>query len=1487
MIVLTIATWLMVQKDETLQWREYQREANDLKEDRLRAELAAFSDAAFTAKLDAAGARIKSAAESQTQRAEELAQLEQEIASKTGELDVAVQTSKFQNAQRDVVRAQLDLNVRDAKPEAVLDQGLSSFGQEQVEAETLVVNVQRLKAELEALKARRTEITQALEVAKADQKKLIADRTRLEEQLSLLAPNDPALGSRSPFKSVKRDVKEWPILNAFNPHLKIQYDWPSKEGAHPEIQLGMARVQRVDRCRTCHTNINDFTGSDPTYPHGDAEHGGYAHPHSSHPHPELFLSSTSPHPIEKFGCTICHLGDGSGTSFQNAEHTASNPAQAEHWHEEFGWHSNHFWEQPMLPNTFVESTCIKCHHQVVELGVNAKHGATAPKVYEGYSLIKEYGCYGCHPVNGYDGTSPIGPDLRLEPQTEAEALAIAADPNQTAGRERKVGPSLRHVAQKVEKDFLSYWTEEPKRFRPDTRMPQFFHLSNQEDHLAELLQPVELAGIAAYLEAKSVPLSLLKPKADYQADAARGKTLFAQRGCLACHSHDDTEFAGIKQTFGPNLSKIHQKIKPGEEGFAWLYTWLKNPTLHHPRTRMPNLYLDPEEKGGNYVDPAADIAAFLLTGGPTDFPTMQLPGVYLGVQVEAVDGGVRVTDVLPDSPAERARAAEAGTPPSLLLGDVITAINGQPVADQAAIDGFIGGLKANTEVELAVLRGRPLIFKTSVCTPLDDLVRMYLGKALPAAQVETAFAQRQYPVSDLAWQAKADGSMPTLSEFIKGDEVELAPRSKGEQVSEADWETRKLQFIGKRTISRYGCYGCHDIPGFEEGRPIGTALQDWGRKDTSQLALEHIEEYLHHHGEPDGKPTSDAVEEIIKREFHDGTATHDEKLKAFFYESLQHHGRPGFIWQKLREPRSYDHMKTATKGWDERLRMPKFPFTDPEIEAVATFVLGLVADPPEEPYLYQPDGPAGAIVEGERLLAKFNCGGCHILDMPGVQYNVNIREFAGLTRPEIVGFLTQHAAKLADGTLTQAMLAGRETVSDELWGQLLASVPADKREAVKAEQTELLTGLGEFIVNCETLLEGELPNVGDLTTEIAPLLGRLALSRNAVSLEEWLDEHPETLIADSIGAADYADAIRLALKLKPPAQYGPAVTTSGQRQTITFHGLQYSADPDFGEDTYDLWENLDVGGRYKLSGINSRFIANEENPVTGKQESRGGSFMIWLYNKLASDKAGGEASLMPQFLYGAQQSSPPPLYKEGVKVQTPWLYQFLKNPEQIRYTTVLRMPQFNMSDAEAQSLANYFAAIDGVPFPYQDVQRREPAYLQAMQQAHQATFAESSDDYLTTSWKLLNANQCIKCHAVGGRKYQAGLDVGPDGQPKDIQGPNLKRVQDRLRPDWTQLWVYNPKWVTPYTSMPANLPRDQKNFPELYGADGHWQNPALVDALMNYSAIYERLGTVVYDPAKAAGGGATTPPAAGEQPPAAAPPAAAPADAAKPTDAAD
>ena len=49
---------------------------------------------------------------------------------------------------------------------------------------------------------------------------------------------------------------------------------------------------------------------------------------------------------------------------------------------------------------------------------------------------------------------------------------------------------------------------------------------------------------------------------------------------------------------------------------------------------------------------------------------------------------------------------------------------------------------------------------------------------------------------------------------------------------------------------------------------------------------------------------------------------------GYFLQSLASHERHGFLWQKLRMPRSFDYETTQVKRYDERLRMPKFPFDE-------------------------------------------------------------------------------------------------------------------------------------------------------------------------------------------------------------------------------------------------------------------------------------------------------------------------------------------------------------------------------------------------------------------------------------------------------------------------------------------------------------------------------------------------------------------------------
>ena len=964
----------------------------------------------------------------------------------------------------------------------------------------------------------------------------------------------------------------------------------------------------------------------------------------------------------------------------------------------------------MQPKRFVESGCIKCHHQVTELGINPRFGASAPKVYRGFETMKNYGCFGCHEIHGFDGTDAIGPDLRLEPnfgsvasqmlsmlgdatgddvdkarallhQVHSDPLGASTPRNElkdklmadakaeapvfpksvsslasamkdtdgVAGRMRKVGPSFRRIKSKTMQGFIESWTENPQGFRPSTKMPRFYDLTNQQDEKAKAYETIELAGIAQYLFDKSVPLDALHPADGYEPDVDRGKRLFSERGCLACHSHKD--FPASSADFGPELSRVYEKARRDEDNpnfSTWLYTWVKDPERYHERTRMPNLYLDVYQEGGKEVDPAADISAWLLSaGGPGDFP----------------------------------------------------------MAD----------IKLNDEA-------------------LESLVSELLVKTISKRATKDTMASRKYPAA---------------ADKIKGDEIELATADGSAVASDEEWHRRKLNYVGRKTISKYGCYGCHDVPGFETARPIGAALQDWGRKDTSKLALEHIEEWLHHHGEADGSSTHERVEDAVQKEASGDFTDTDEQRKemstAYFYQSLGSHGRAGFIWQKLRQPRSYDYEKTKTKGYDERLRMPKFPFDEDDIEAVATFVLGLVAEPPASEYVYKPTREENDRIEGEKLLAKYNCTGCHLIDMPEITF--------GVSREDLI----------ADAkTLDEYIATGQSAKGD-----------------VHKEGLDLL-------------MQMKPPR--------APFTGNtlnLTVEDEAVSLPEF-----------------------------------------------TFKGL-LKALPDEEEDlvdqfyAFDLWETLDLG--------ESKFMLPQSSitvpvPQLSKiKPSRGGDYAEWLARHMIQDGsgAGGSGQRAPD-ISRSRQMSPPPLYLEGQKVQTPWLYEFLLEPYKLRHEAVLRMPRFNMSKSEARVLANYFAASDGVPYPYQDMEPRDPDYLATRHKMlTEAGHMAADEDYLKTSWSVLTGEGlpakdklCAKCHAVGGEAY-AG--TGKD----DIRGPNLQYASARLRPDWLQLWLYKPSWITPYTSMPVNFNSAQQVMPSLFKGHASTQVTGVRDALLNYYRLME------------------------------------------------
>src|SRR5206468_10050979 len=51
--------------------------------------------------------------------------------------------------------------------------------------------------------------------------------------------------------------------------------------------------------------------------------------------------------------------------------------------------------------------------------------------------------------------------------------------------------------------------------------------------------------------------------------------------------------------------------------------------------------------------------------------------------------------------------------------------------------------------------------------------------------------------------------------------------------------------LGQRVISRYGCFSCHDIKGFEKAQSIGTDLSEEGSKLVTRLDFAFITDIPH------------------------------------------------------------------------------------------------------------------------------------------------------------------------------------------------------------------------------------------------------------------------------------------------------------------------------------------------------------------------------------------------------------------------------------------------------------------------------------------------------------------------------------------------------------------------------------------------------------------------------------------------------------------
>ncbi len=560
LLLLVAAVW-MVLDDWHRPWKRYQRDFRRIEIERARAQ------------LDTPEARSALAEEARLR--EELARTESALAERRSDLDQA-QTELRNLENRQFIATEAE---KKAKQEYNWERWVvEEYRLHHGDPTALQEHLKTFEDEL----ALRSGAKQEADAAFVAQGKRIADLregvARVESELKSstksidltrkrLASLDP---EDAPTK-VANLIRDFPGLDFIGPSLKVNKVIP------PELtfELNFTKKRRIDMCQTCHVPI-DREGFDTV-----------EQPFRSHPRLDLFLSAKSPHPVSQFGCTICHRGAGEALDFQRVDHRASDEEEAALWHDEHGWHKQHYWDYPMLPSEYVEASCVQCHKSTMELVAE-----DAPTVARGYQLFERYGCYSCHKVEWFP-------------------------------TKRRPGPSLARVLQKTRKEFVDAWVANPKAFRPTTWMPQIFHLENYGPDVViaaseygegreikgDEWSDAAIAAVTAFVGNRSAKEPL--PAIPVAGDAARGREVFRLTGCLACHNmapfteearaaeEDPANQRRETNEHGPNLRGIATKVAP-----EWLFAWIKDPTSYWSETRMPNLRLSDQD--------AADVVAYVF-----------------------------------------------------------------------------------------------------------------------------------------------------------------------------------------------------------------------------------------------------------------------------------------------------------------------------------------------------------------------------------------------------------------------------------------------------------------------------------------------------------------------------------------------------------------------------------------------------------------------------------------------------------------------------------------------------------------------------------------------------------------------------------------------------------------------------------------------------------------------------------------------------------
>ncbi len=283
------------------------------------------------------------------------------------------------------------------------------------------------------------------------------------------------------------------------------------------------------------------------------------HPYRTHP-PEPLKK----HPIEKFGCTACHGGQGWAVD------TWAAHGEVAHW------------EEPLLSRTLGESyTLATDKNALLQMNCNHCHRydrqtAGASAINTAKQLVQEKGCRACHVINGYGGT--IGPDLSEEGEKAPEQY----DFSRLSGQHTSFAWHVAHF-------------KDPRSAKSDTVMPNFNLTTAQAQALSMLVlswrrEVVPASYLAGAPRTDTRTPEELKAEADMKSGPG---AWFVQTGCFVCHS---ISALGVKSPaqIGPDLSIAVEDVQ--KRFGRTIDDFLQSPTGTMSVVLSRQIVLTPEQK---------------------------------------------------------------------------------------------------------------------------------------------------------------------------------------------------------------------------------------------------------------------------------------------------------------------------------------------------------------------------------------------------------------------------------------------------------------------------------------------------------------------------------------------------------------------------------------------------------------------------------------------------------------------------------------------------------------------------------------------------------------------------------------------------------------------------------------------------------------------------------------------------------------------------